>query len=76
MYEKECDVIFCNDMNKVSVGSLAISQYHHIGKFFPAEDCTQYQDHNFPYRNSKIILSGYMILTRKCSGPGDLTRRS
>ena len=38
-YKEECAVIFCDDMNKVNVGSLAFSWYHQIGKFFPVDDC-------------------------------------
>ena len=76
MYQKECAVISCDNMNKVNVSSFAVSRYHQIGKFFPVDDRLQYQDHNFSYRNSKIISSGYMILTRKHSGLGDLTRHS
>ena len=63
-------------MNKVYVGSLDVSWYHQIGKFFLVDDHPQYQDHDSLYQNDKIIPSGYMILTRKHTGPGDLTRHS
>ena len=76
MYKEEWAVIFCDDMNKVNVGSLVVSWYHEIGKFCQVDDCPQHQDHNFSYQNSKIISSGYMILTRKCSGTGNLTLSS
>ena len=38
MFESDCAVLSCDDMNKVNVGSLAVSRYHQIGKFFPVDD--------------------------------------
>ena len=51
----------CDDMNKISVGTLAVSRYYQINHFFPARDAPRYPDHDFPYKNSKIIPCGYMI---------------
>ena len=52
----------CNDMNKLNVGTLAVSRYHQLSRFFPLDDAPDYPDHDFPYRNAKIIPSGYMLL--------------
>ena len=54
-----------DDKNKINVGTLAVSRYHQISAFFPAEDKPDYADHDFPYRNSKITPSGYIRLERK-----------
>ena len=53
----------CDDMNKVNVGVLAVSRYHQVGRFFPLNDKPCYPDHDFPFKNSKIIPSGYMVLS-------------
>ena len=57
--------LFCNDMNKVNVGVLAVYRYHQIGRFFPQDDAPSYPDHDFSFRNSKLIPSGYMVLQSK-----------
>ena len=72
----ECCVISCDDMNKVNVGTLAVSRYHQINRFFPVNDAPQYPDHDFPYRNSKIIPSGYMIITAKDQHQSNHHRRA
>ena len=50
-------------MNKVHVGTLVVSRYHQLQHFFPVGDRPRYQDHDFPFANSKIIPSGYMVLS-------------
>ena len=64
-FEDEYLCLSCDDMNKVHVGSLAVSRYHQLRHFFPVDDWPVYSDHDYPYRNSKIIPSGYMVLQRK-----------
>ena len=34
MFEKECALFSCDDMNKIKVGALAVSRYHQIQRFF------------------------------------------
>ena len=51
----ECAVMSCDDMNKINVGTLAVARYHQLGQFFPVNDVPRYADHDFPFRNSKII---------------------
>ena len=64
-FEDECVSISCDDMNKVNVGTLAVSRYHQLSHFFPVSDRPCYPDHDFPSRNSKIIPCGYMLLRPK-----------
>ena len=61
----ECISFSCNDKNKVNVGTLAVSRYHHISRFCPPDDAPNYFDHDFPYANSTIIPSGYLHLLDK-----------
>ena len=50
-----------DNKNKVNVGTLAVSRYHHIGSFFPILDKPDYPDHDFPLENFKIVPSGKLI---------------
>ena len=67
MFSDECQQVSCDDMNKLNVGTLAVSRYHQLSRFFPVGDATNYPNHHFPYRNSKIIPSGYMLLQEQPS---------
>ena len=51
-------------MNKINIGSLAVSRYHQLRRFFPTDDQPQYSDHDFPLRKSKILPPGYMVLEK------------
>jgi len=54
------------DMNKLNVGTLAVSRYYHqLRHFFPLSDRPCYPGHDIPSRNSKIIPCGYMLLLPK-----------
>ena len=56
---------FCDDMNKIHVNwDIAVSHYYQIHRFLPVEDCQINSDHDFPFRNSKINPSGYMLLIK------------
>ena len=55
----------CDDLNKMHVGSLAVSRYHQLQHFFLVDKTHPYQDHDFPYPDSKIIPSGYMVLQHR-----------
>ena len=59
-FSDECQQLSADDMNKLNVGTLAVSRYHQLGKFFPVDDSPNYPDHDFPYRNAKLIPSGYI----------------
>ena len=49
-------------MNKVHVGTLAVSGYHQIRKFFNTNEKVKCNDHDFPL-GYKLIPCGYMFLT-------------
>ncbi|CAH1785112.1 unnamed protein product, partial [Owenia fusiformis] len=61
-YQHNVHLFSCDDKNKVAVGTLAVSRYHQIKKFFLEGDEPNYQDHDFPFPNAKIIPSGYLLL--------------
>jgi hypothetical protein len=52
MHTSEC-ITFSNMVN---VGTLALSRYHQISRFFPENDAPDYFDHDFPYANCKIFV--------------------
>ena len=52
-----------DDMNKVKVGTLAVSRYHQLERYFPTDDVPNYPDHDFPVPGYHLIPSGYMRLT-------------
>ena len=59
MFQDECAVFSCDDMNKLKVGPLAVSRYHQISRIFPVDDKPQYPDHDFPHPGYLLIPSGY-----------------
>ena len=67
-FEDECMILSCDDMNEVNVGTLAVSSYHQLKKFFPKDDQPNYLDHDFPIPGDKFIPSGYLILTDHSGG--------
>ena len=54
--------ISADDKNKVNVGTLAVSRYHQISRFFMTNDSPDYFDHDFPIPGYKITPSGYLVL--------------
>ena len=67
MFENECALFSCDDMNKIKVGALAVSRYHQIQRFFPVDDVPNVPDHDFPVPGYLLIPSGYMRLVKKPS---------
>lgn len=65
MFDNECAIFSCDDMNKIKVGALAVSRYHQIQRFFPVDDAPNVLDHDFPIPGYLIIPSGYMRLLSK-----------
>ena len=57
MFQNECAVFLCDDMNKLKVGPLAVSRYHQISRIFPVDDKPQYLDHDFPHPGYLLIPS-------------------
>ncbi|KAJ8038946.1 hypothetical protein HOLleu_16515 [Holothuria leucospilota] len=60
-------------MNKLCIGTLAVSRYHQLRRYFPVNDTPDYLDHDFPVGNGyKITPVGYMFL--QPDKPSELTR--
>ena len=64
MFENECALFSCDDMNNIKVGALAMSRYHQIQRFFPTDNVPNVPDHDFPIPGYLIIPYGYMRLMR------------
>ena len=50
-----------DDMNIIQVGRPAVSRYHQIVKFYPADEGPEYAVHDFPNAKYGIKLGGFMI---------------
>ena len=74
MFSDECQQVSCDDMNKLNVGTLPVSRYHQLFRFFHVVDAANYLDHDFPYRNSKIIPSGCLLLQEQPSSRDRMVR--
>lgn len=70
MFENECAIFSCDDMNKVKVGALAVSRYHQIQQFFLVEDALNVPNHDFPVPVYLLIPYEYMRLEKKLSQGG------
>jgi hypothetical protein len=68
-FAAETNLLSCDDKNKANVGTLAVSRYIKITRFFPKNDAPNYHDHDFPEPNSKLNPSGYIFLTAKEDDP-------
>ena len=62
LYSDECVRISADDKNKVNIGTLAVSRFYQINKFFPMNDSPNYGDHDFPHPDCKIVPSGYLVM--------------
>ena len=58
----ETVALSADDKNKLNVGTLAVSRYFNIGKFFMTDDQPNCPDHDFPYSGAKLVPSGYLLL--------------
>ena len=47
MFLEECAVFSCDNMNKIKVGSLAVSRYHQIERLYDSSDQCFSQLYNF-----------------------------
>lgn len=66
MLVNETVALSADDKNKLNVGTLAVSRYFNIGKFFMTNDQPNYPDHDFPYSGAKLVPAGYLLLRSKC----------
>ena len=69
-----CTRISADDKNKVNVGTPAVSRYHQISAFFMVDDAPNQLDHDFPYANSKLIPSGYLVMQSKATSSRSTVR--
>ena len=54
-----------DNKNKVEVGIPATSRRNQIRTFYMVSDSPNYNDHDFPHTNSKLVPAGYQILKNK-----------
>lgn len=64
-----------DNKNKVEVGIPATSRRSQIRSFYMVEDGINYNDHDFPHANSKLVPAGYQILRQKLSRSRSLSCR-
>ena len=62
--DKEVTAVSCDTMNKIKVGTLAVSRYHQIRKIFLQSDQPNYPDHDFSL-HYKLIPDGILKLQNK-----------
>ena len=62
--DKEVTAVSCDMMNKLKVGTLAVSRYHQIRKIFLQSDRPNYPDHDFPLPY-KLVPDGILILQKQ-----------
>lgn len=63
---KHSTICSAGTMNKLPIGTLAVSKYHQLRTIFPAEDKPNFPDHDFPIGHGyKITPVGYMLLESK-----------
>ena len=56
-----------DNKNKIEIGNPAANRRSQIRSFYLVEEAPNYNDHDFPYRNSRLTPAGYLRLTRKYS---------
>ena len=54
-----------DNKNKVEAGIPATSRRSKIRTFYLAESSPNYNDHDFPYANSKLVPAGYQLLQNR-----------
>ena len=75
LYSRGTLQLSVDNKNKIDVGTLAVNRRCKINRFCLVPDAPVYNDHDFPYRNSKLTPSGYQVLrspiqrTRSLSPP-------
>ena len=65
-----------DNKNKVEVGNPAANRRTQIRSFYLENDAPNYNDHDFPYRNSKLTPAGYQILKPRLERSRSLTVQS
>ena len=65
MCEKNTLALSVDNKNKVEVGIPATSRCSKIRTFYMIEESPNYNDHDFPHSNAKLVPAGYQILWNK-----------
>ena len=68
-YPLETTLFSCDSKAKIHIGGQAVSRYHQVRNFFPADDMPHYGDHDFPIPNYLIEPDGYLLLQSKSQMP-------
>ncbi|CAF1238698.1 unnamed protein product [Didymodactylos carnosus] len=79
LYPQEIISLSCDNKCKIPIGSLAVSRYHQIRRFFPKDQRPNYPDHDFkegPYITPCNYLELRHNINRKQYGKGSRLRRS
>ncbi|VDI57154.1 Hypothetical predicted protein [Mytilus galloprovincialis] len=66
-YSNDCVLLSCDNKNKIHIGTLAVSRYHQLRRFYPSGDRPDFPDHDFPFPGYLITPCGYMLLCSKSS---------
>ena len=64
----DLQLLSCDDKAKVKVGSLAVSRYFQIRRFFSTTDSVNYDDQDFPHSGYLLVPSGYLKVDLKILG--------
>lgn len=56
------------------IGPQAVSKYHQLRTFFPADDVPHYDDHDFPVKGYQIVPDGYLHLRHESVIPPKVTK--
>ncbi|KAJ8035130.1 Kielin/chordin-like protein [Holothuria leucospilota] len=63
---KHSTICSADTMNKLPIGTLAVSRYHQLRAIFPVEDKPNFPDHDLPIGHGyKITPVGYLLLESK-----------
>ena len=65
LFKDDISIFSMDDMNKIKVGPLAVSQYHQLRRLYSSSDMPNMPDHDFPMPGYLINTSGYMELKAK-----------
>ncbi|CAF1304893.1 unnamed protein product, partial [Didymodactylos carnosus] len=78
-FAQEITSLSCDNKCKIPIGSLAVSRYHQIRRFFPKDQRSNYPDHDFkggPYITPCNYLELRHNINRKQYGKGSRLHRS
>ena len=59
MFSDNTLALSADNKNKVEIANPAVSRRCQLNRFYLKKDAPNYSDHDYPYRNSKIVPGGY-----------------